>query len=101
MLEQIKKLINEFEAIQSKYAKYGAYDSEPDGVFQCLLKKALYHHDVTIPETGEEWELYTSSMDCEAVAKELHDKASEVVQAVIEGMNDEYVNKFILDYCWR
>lgn len=40
-LGKIKAAVKEFEATQAKYSKYGARDTEPDGVFQSLMVRAF------------------------------------------------------------
>ena len=101
MLDKLKNLVKEFEKVQSKYSDFGAYDSEPDWVFQRVIRKAFEKGEVDIPTDGYEWELYTASMDCEEAAKELHDKATEVANFVVQVRDDENVHKFIDEYCWR
>jgi hypothetical protein len=101
MLDKVKKLVEEFEQVQDYYNDFGAYDSEPQAVFQCLLRKGFEGKDVVVPKTGYGWELYTRTMDCEEPAAKLCEKASEVVNAVIEARGNEEVMEFLENYCWR
>lgn len=101
MLEKLKILIKEFEELQKKNSSFGAFDSEPDWVFQKLIRKAFEEGVAKVPTTGYGWDLYISSMDCEEAAKQLHNKATEVVDVVIQGRNDKQVRDFVHEYCWR
>ncbi len=65
-----------FQSLQRRYRRYGADDSEPDGVFQDLL---FYYKDSQIPQNGDGWALYTNSMNCERVAAKLSDAALDVL----------------------
>jgi hypothetical protein len=41
-LEQLQARIREFEKAQKRYQAYGAADTEPDAVFQSLLRRAVF-----------------------------------------------------------
>jgi hypothetical protein len=102
-IEQIFAEIKAFEALQSKYRNFGANDTEPDGVFQRLLDRAIKGEGPAIPRTGAGWDLYDRSMDCTEAANALHDQALKIVQ-LIEGCPVREIanlqNK-LRDYCWR
>jgi hypothetical protein len=102
-LEAIKDAVKNFQATQQKYCKYGAYDTEPDSVFQGILWKIIHDKDVNIPQTGDGWELYAASMDCSEAAAALHASCLCVVQAIWACPHKDMreVRKHIEDYCWR
>jgi hypothetical protein len=102
-LEKLDTLIKAFEATQEKYSKYGARDSEPDGIFQRLLDAALDGKSPAVPRTGAAWELYASSMDCDEAAAAL-EKAARAVVDVIEDIpirHSAALRQKIEKYCWR
>lgn len=103
LINNIFHEIKQFEKLQSKFKEYGAYDTEPDGVFQRLLDRAINGDGPAIPRTGEGWELYSFSMDCEVPAKELHDQALKIVQLIESCPIREIANlkRRLNDYCWR
>lgn len=102
-LDAVKAAIRHFQAMQAKYSEYGAYDSEPDGVFQGILWKVLNGEDAKIPQTGDGWELYASSMDCSEAASALHLAALGAVQTIFACTMRESgeLRKYLEDYCWR
>lgn len=101
-LGEIKAAISQFEEVQKKFGKFGACDTEPDGIFQCVVMDAFEKNKVEIPSTGRGWQLY-SSMDCEDAALALCNACNEVVKLIVnfpDKDNEEFV-RFIKDYCWR
>lgn len=102
-LEAIKAWIKEFEKTQSKYRKYGANDTEPDGVFQSLIDAAVHGKGPNVPRTGAGWQLYTQSMDCTEAAQALHDAALVVVQNIeATPIRDlATVKEYLRGVCWR
>lgn len=103
LVEQIFAEIKQFETLQSTYRDYGAYDSEPDGVFQRLLSRAIAGEGPSVPRTGQGWDLYSHSMDCEKAAHALHDQALKIVQ-LIESCPIREIATLkgrLRDYCWR
>lgn len=102
-LQAVKKAIKNFEATQSKYSEFGAHDTEPDGVFQGILWRVIHDKDAKIPQTGDGWDLFDSSMDCTEAAAALHLAALGAVQAIFACPMGEgrEVRKYIKDYCWR
>ena len=103
---RIQEIINEiknFEQVQSKYKSFGAYDTEPDGVFQRLLDRAVKGEGPAIPRTGEGWDLYASSMDCTEAAQALHDQALKIVRLIEDCPIREldHLKSRLRDYCWR
>lgn len=103
LINEIFHEIKQFEKLQSKFRDYGANDTEPDGVFQNLLDKAINGHGPAIPRTGAGWDLYDSSMDCEAPARELHDQALKIVQMIESCPIRELaaLKQRLNQYCWR
>ncbi len=100
---ELTTAIQTFEAAQKKYKQYGAYDTEPDSIFQRLLLEAFEGKEPAVPRSGSSWELYASSMDCSEAARALHDAATEAVR-VIEStpIRDlRAVEEFLNKYCWR
>jgi hypothetical protein len=103
LLETIKAGIKEFEKAQTKYREFGAYDTEPDSVFQGLIDDAVHGKAPHVPRTATTWELYTNSMDCSEAAVALHDAALAVVQAIeATPVRDlAVVKEYLRSVCWR
>lgn len=101
-LEQIQEAIKEFDRLQNKYRKFGAYDTEPDAVFQELLVDAFNGDEVLIPQNGEKWELYLD-MNCIEAANALHDGAKKVVDLICSCPLSESkeIREYLKNYCWR
>lgn len=101
--EAVKAAIKHFEDIQTKYREYGARDTEPDGVFQGILWGVINDKDVSIPMSGDGWELYANSMDCAAAASALHLACLAVVQQIFACRIAERkkIREYLRDYCWR
>lgn len=102
-LAAVKGAVKQFENVQWQYSGHGAQDTEPDGVFQGILWRIIEGEDAEIPQTGEGWALYASSMDCSEAAAALHAAALGVVQAIFACPigKSAAVRKYIKNYCWR
>lgn len=102
-IEQIKAGIRKFESLQMTFASQGAGDTEPDAVFQFLLKQAVTGADVVVPSTVRGWELYHGVPDSEKAAEALHDCVSNLVAAIrdckVKDLRE--IHEFLQDYCWR
>jgi hypothetical protein len=102
-VEKLREAVRRFEHMQTKYRKFGALDTEPDGVFQRLIADAFDGKEPSIPRSGAGWELYDSSMDCTEAAAALADAAREVIDVIENSKIRDHrpMQKFIEDYCWR
>lgn len=98
-----KAAIKQFEAAQTKYADYGARDTEPDGVWQRLLLDAIAGKAPTPPRCGQGWDLFSSSMNCDKAANELFEKALDAIKAIESCPIKESaeLREYLEDYCWR
>lgn len=100
---KLKAVIKEFEEAQEKWANCGASDSEPDGVFQSILIKALRGKKPKIPSTVLGWEIYSANANSKKAAKELHNilkKAVAIIEACPIGESGK-IKLYLEDYCWR
>lgn len=102
-VEQVRLAVQEFEAVQQKYADYGAWDTEPDGVFQVLLKRAFVKGECKVPTSGSAWQLYTSSMNCSEAGSALGAAAKRAVDLVMRAPLSERaeLQRYLKGYCWR
>ena len=104
-LDQIKQAVKEFEAVQKKYADFGAWDSEPDMVFHYILADAWHIGTNTVSSDPEKWQLFTCSMDCTKAGKALAQAANKAVGLVLDDLeyetNHGWLATFLRDYCWR
>ena len=81
-MQELRDALREFAKAQVKYSSYGACDSEPHWLFKSILNRAVNAKPARIPNSGEGWELYSSSMDCSEAAKALTDAASKAVNLI-------------------
>lgn len=102
-ISRVKQAVREFEAVAMKYRDYGALDTEPDGVWQRLLMRALAGERPSPPNCGKGWDLYDSSMDCTEAADALFDAADAAIKAVEECpvRDAAELREYLQDYCWR
>lgn len=99
-IANLQEAVKKFQSLQSRYSRYGANDSEPDGVFQDLL---FNYKDRQVPQNGDEWALYTNSMNCERVAIKLSEAALDVLN-IAKGCPPNQIpqmKEYIKKYCWR
>lgn len=106
MISQVDKLkaaVKAFEAAQAKYADFGARDTEPDGVFQRTLAKAINGEVVVIPTSSRDWQLFVDIKGCGAAATALTSACRKAVN-IIRGAkikDSAAVRTYLRDYCWR
>lgn len=100
--EKLKRMCRDFEMLQSKWAEFGAYDTEPDGEFQHALRKAQAGERY-VPQSAEQWQLYTTSMNCGKAGHELSEQCGKIVDHILntrqEDMGD--IGTVIDGICWR
>lgn len=99
---ELKRLVTDFESVQSKWREVGATDTEPDGYFHVLLKRAFQGKLKTFPTDPLNWELYDDPKHDQA-ASELFAAAKQVtdfIQTVPLGQASD-VKRFLESYCWR
>ncbi len=82
-MEELETALKEIDAAMSKYSDYGACDSEPVYVVRRILEKALKGKPVTVPRTGNGWQLYSCSMDCSEPASVLHHACQKAVDIIL------------------
>lgn len=102
-LNELKSLIKKFKTTQSKWAKTGASDTEPDGVFQVLLVRAFKGKKPEVPRTVDGWELYSKTPG-NGLAATLLARTAEVCVKCIESATlaeASAIENFLRDYCWR
>lgn len=102
-LELVKDAVKTFSDVQDRYTKYGARDTEPGAVFQSLLVRAALAKPVQTALDGRGWQLFTSSMNCNAAAKALSRAARTAVDLIRGCPLGESVElcRYLKDYCWR
>lgn len=94
----IKEAVKNFEQTQSKFRSFGATDTEPDTIFQSLLRKAMSNKEFEVPTTPNGWELYSDMPGVDEAAKELAEAAKKCVEIISEAGQ---ISSFIKSYCWR
>lgn len=99
----LEKLIGAFEQAQSKYRRFGAGDTEPDGVFHRCLVRAFKGGTFEVPTTAQGWELYSDMPGAGVAARALAartKKCVEFIQSVPLACSDA-VRRWLEEYCWR
>jgi len=82
-VEKIRKAFAEFDELQLRLGRFGAWDSEPCGVFRgCVLGALQGMEPERVPTTGVRWQLFTESMGCESAARSLAAKTRKIVRLV-------------------
>lgn len=102
-LDKLKAAIKDFEAAQQKYAEFGAHDTEPDGVFQNVLAKAINGDEVIMPTSPTDWQLFASSMKCGPAARALTSACRKAAKIILGcTLKDATaMREYLRDYCWR
>lgn len=83
----IKKAVERLWAVQNKYIDFGACDTEPRAIIRAIVRKALRGQPVTVPVTGDAWELYSTSMNCSRAAKSLHSATTKLIKLIEKHKN--------------
>jgi hypothetical protein len=99
-IDEIQKAISEFEKIQTKYAKFGATDTEPDSVFQQLLVRAFKGKKPTVPTDAQKWELY-NKVGAPIAAKAMTIAARKVLDLIESHTDSLALQTELKNYCWR
>lgn len=106
-LVEIEQAVGEFESVQCKFERFGAYDTEPDVVFQRVLVRA-FKGTKQLPAGPRAWQLYTGMNGVREAAKQLTEAADKVRKLIDEFLKAdpkhsfvEELEKYLRDYCWR
>lgn len=105
-LDTFKQLVGKFEKAQNSYRRYGAADTEPDGVFQSLLVQASAGKKPDVPKDVRSWQLYSEMSGNGLAAAALHRAALKCVSFLADMDKLPYgeakqVVSYVTDYCWR
>lgn len=79
---EVERVYTAFEYVQQSNRSYGADDTEPAGHFCDVVIAAFNGGDVKIPNSPQEWELYSNPGFQEAVSRSLAIRAKAVVEAI-------------------
>jgi hypothetical protein len=101
--EKLKQSISRFEALQKKYAEFGADGKGTQAQFQMGIKEMVTAKVNIFPLTPADWKLFKSMPDCPKVADALNQVAQETVtqlQAIDwNSPMAEMIKTFLNDYC--
>jgi len=105
-LNKIKQEIAKFEKLQTRYKHNGAGDTEPDGVFQVALARALDGERKIPPPTADAWQLYNGThegVDSNVAGTSLSGQTEKVVDLILSTKLADLpeVKTFLAQYCWR
>lgn len=108
MLNKIKTEIEKMHELMNEHSHYGATDTEPDWQWQNCLRLAVngnFDFQKVVPQHAEGWELFSSMPGVHAVADELSNQATEVVdlirQCSMEELAELRVHLEVEGFCWR
>ena len=101
---RFRNLCDLYDISANVYSRYGAGDSEPDGVIQQAIWNTWNgkHHD--LKPCGKAWGLYTASYDADTldmVAARLVDNAMPIIHFLQSADRTPALEKAVFDYCWR
>ena len=85
-------------------SRYGAADSEPDGVIQQAIWDTWNGRPHSLKACGKAWELYTHSYETETidmVAARLVDNALPIIHLLQSASRTPALEKAVFDFCWR
>ena len=103
-LNKVKQAIDNFEQVQKEYSSFGAWDTEPDGVWHSHLVGAL-QGKMPSRMSAAKWDLFTCSMNCTEAAKKLTAASKAACKtlklAIANQNNPSKIVAYIKDYCWR
>lgn len=102
-VDKLKAAVKAVEAAQAKYSEFGARDTEPDGVFQYTLARAINGNEVVMPISSRDWQLYSDVKGCIAAARALTSACRKAVKIILGAKlkDSAAVRAYLLDYCWR
>jgi hypothetical protein len=102
-VEKLKQELIEFGKTQSRFSEYGAWDTEPDVVYQTAVWKTYAGIPFTVPKTGEDWQLFTCSMKCGNAARALTAQLKKVMMAIgrCKFQEQKQVLELLKYYCDR
>ncbi len=101
---RFKNLCRSYEVACAAYHKYGAGDSEPDGVLQEAVWNSWNGRPHDLKPCGKYWQLFTASYDAETldmVAARLVDNVLPIVHFLQSANRTPALEKAVFDYCWR
>ena len=101
MNNQIKEAIVKFEKLQNSYINYGAGDTEPDGHFHWIIKKALNNEPVDFETmNADKWELFSSVKGVGLAAHHMTKQAKKVYDLINTEARIEDIEE-LKGYAWR
>ena len=86
------------------FSRYGAADSEPDGVIQQAVWDTWNGKPHNLKPCGKAWELYTHAYEAETldmVAARLVDNALPIIHLLQSAGRTPALEKAVYDFCWR
>ena len=94
MAKSFAEALKDFEDVQSKYARFGAADSEPRSELWTRIDE-MYHNGrrVAAPSSVRGWQLFSGMKGAGKAAEELYSAAEKVLTAVKrdpEGVSQYY-----------
>lgn len=80
-MSKLAEAYEAFREVQSKYASFGAYDTEPRSVFYRLIADIHDGKEPEVPTTARGWQLYSDMPGVGVAARALAAAARKAVKA--------------------
>ena len=110
-LSDLRSYVSDVEHCMSRWASFGAADSEPDGVFQWHVAQQLESLNrgedgaIGVPQSVAHWQLYSNMRGANKVSRELASKTKrvnrEIRRLTTKCSGWPQVVKWAQDYLWR
>lgn len=92
IIKKFEELIGiEWRKLVTRWYDFGAADTEPDLKFQWSIKQILLETNKKLPESAEDWELFTTMPFSIDVAKFLTEHLNKVAKFIKENPDEYYV----------
>lgn len=98
---KLKQSFAEFKAVQSKHGKLGAYDTEPDCEFHNAMRYVFLGGDLKVPQTAEEWHLFSDMDGADKAATEMTQAAMRAALLVETHRGETSCKEFLKEALWR
>lgn len=101
----VQKVMNDWDKLSTKHAKFGASDTEPDWQFQNSIRCALNGKN-SVPQSPNAWEIFTFDgykNGSEKAAKELTKFTQKVVDQILATPTGEIADlkREFQEHLWR
>jgi hypothetical protein len=98
-MSKFAEAVKAFEKVQERYMDFGAYDTEPSTEFQRLIRQLWRGEEPQIPQTADDWDLFSDKAGAKGAARALTSAAKKAIEA---GKKDHVgLAKYEREELWR